>query len=40
MPARFEGQIHGFLTMGRMIADSERLIQTAARALQRAFKIA
>ena len=37
---RFAGQIHGFLTMGRIVADSDRLIQMAAAALQRAFKTA
>ena len=37
---RFAGQIHGFLTMGRIATDSERLIKTAAAALQRAFNTA
>ena len=37
---RFAGQIHGFLSMGRLVADSDRLIALAAAHLQRAFKIA
>ena len=37
---RFAGQIHGFLTMGRIASDSGRLIKTAATALQRAFNAA
>jgi acetyl esterase len=34
---RFEGQIHGFLSMGRIIADSSRAIGMCAQALDRAF---
>jgi acetyl esterase len=34
---RFGGQIHGFLSMGRMIADSARLVGLAAAAMRRAF---
>ena len=34
----FPGQIHGFFTMGRVIADSERLIQMCAEALKGAFE--
>jgi acetyl esterase len=34
---RFAGQIHGFLTMGRIIADSGRLIGLSAEALKAAF---
>jgi acetyl esterase len=34
---RFAGQIHGFLSMGRIVADSDRLIRMAGMALQRAF---
>jgi acetyl esterase len=37
---RFAGQIHGFLSMGRIVADSDRLIALAAGHLQRAFKSA
>jgi acetyl esterase len=37
---RFAGQIHGFLSMGRIVADSDRLIRMAAAALQRVFKVA
>jgi len=33
----FARQIHGFLSMGRIVADSRRLIEMAAAALQRAF---
>jgi len=33
----FAGQIHGFLSMGRIVADSRRLIEMAAAALKRAF---
>jgi acetyl esterase/lipase len=35
---RFEGQIHGFLNMGRIVADSSRLIALAGSTLERAFK--
>lgn len=34
---RFAGQIHGFLSMGRIVADSNRLVRMAGTALQRAF---
>jgi acetyl esterase len=34
---RFAGQIHGFLSMGRIVADSDRLVRMAGTALQRAF---
>ena len=34
---RFAGQIHGFLTMGRIIADSGRLVGLSADALKAAF---
>ncbi|HJZ29490.1 MAG TPA: alpha/beta hydrolase [Hyphomicrobiaceae bacterium] len=34
---RFEGQIHGFLTMGRIVADSRRAIEMGAAALAEAF---
>ncbi|NJO24306.1 MAG: alpha/beta hydrolase [Sphingomonadales bacterium] len=34
---RFAGQIHGFLSMGRIVADSDRLVRMAAAGLQRAF---
>jgi acetyl esterase/lipase len=34
---RFAGQIHGFLSMGRLVADSDRLIGLAAASLRRAF---
>ena len=37
---RFGGQIHGFLNMGRIVADSGRLVSPAAPALNRAFKAA
>jgi acetyl esterase len=37
---RFEGQIHGFLNMGRIIADAERLIGLAGDALKHTFKAA
>jgi acetyl esterase len=33
----FAGQIHGFLSMGRIVADSRRLIDMAAAQLKRAF---
>jgi len=35
---RFAGQIHGFLSMGRIVADSGRLIALAGRALESAFE--
>ncbi len=35
---RFGGQIHGFLNMGRMVADAGRLVALAAGALDRAFR--
>lgn len=35
---RFGGQIHGFLNMGRMVADTARLVSLAAGALDRAFR--
>ena len=35
---RFAGQIHGFLTMGRIIADSGRLISLSAAAMNAAFE--
>ncbi len=35
----FEGQIHGFLSMGRIVADSGRLIALAGSALDRVFKM-
>src|SRR5262249_12629481 len=34
---RFEGQIHGFVTMGRIVADSRRAIEMGAAALAEAF---
>jgi acetyl esterase len=34
---RFEGQIHGFLTMGRIVSDSGRAIALAAATLKKAF---
>jgi acetyl esterase len=34
---RFEGQLHGFLTMGRIISDSRRAIDLSAAALRAAF---
>jgi acetyl esterase len=34
---RFEGQIHGFLSMGRIVADSGRAIALAASALRQSF---
>jgi acetyl esterase len=37
---RFAGQIHGFMNMGRIVADSDRLIRLSGAALQRAFKTA
>jgi acetyl esterase len=33
----FDGQIHGFVTMGRMVADAERAIALSAATLRRAF---
>jgi acetyl esterase len=35
---RFGGQIHGFLSMGRMVADASRLVTLAAGELDRAFR--
>jgi acetyl esterase len=35
---RFEGQIHGFLTMGRLVQDSGRTIHLSADALKRVFR--
>jgi acetyl esterase len=35
---RFEGQIHGFVSMGRLIADADHAIRRAADFLARAFK--
>ena len=35
---RFEGQIHGFLTMGRIVEDSGRSIAMAAAALRESFE--
>jgi acetyl esterase len=35
---RFDGQIHGFISMGKMIADSERAIGRAATFLRKIFK--
>jgi acetyl esterase len=37
---RFEGQIHGFLSMGRIVADSGRAIALAASALRQSFALA
>jgi acetyl esterase/lipase len=37
---RFEGQIHGFATMGRMVADADRAVALVAASLRRAFKLA
>ena len=36
---RFEGQIHGFVAMGRMVADADRAIRRAAAFLRQAFKL-
>jgi acetyl esterase len=36
---RFEGQIHGFVSMGRMVADSDRAIGRAAIFLRQAFSV-
>jgi acetyl esterase len=35
---RFDGQIHGFLNMGRIVADAGRLVALAGDALKGAFK--
>jgi len=35
---RFEGQIHGFVSMGRIIADARRAIELAAEHLRRAWR--
>jgi acetyl esterase len=37
---RFEGQIHGFVSMGRIIADSGRAVASAAAALRGSFQLA
>jgi acetyl esterase len=37
---RFGGQIHGFLNMGRIVADSGRLVALVAQALRQPFRIA
>jgi acetyl esterase len=37
---RFEGQIHGFISMGRIVADAGRATALAAAALRRAFGMA
>jgi acetyl esterase len=37
---RFDGQIHGFFNMGRIIGDASRLVVVAADALRSAFKAA
>jgi acetyl esterase len=37
---RFDGQIHGFLNMGRIVADAGRLVALAGDALKGAFKTA
>ena len=34
---RFEGQIHGFVTMGRIVADARRAVTMGAAALRQAF---
>jgi acetyl esterase len=36
---RFEGQIHGFITMGRIVADSRRAIDLGAAQLRAAFSL-
>jgi acetyl esterase len=36
---RFEGQIHGFVNMGKMIADADRAIGRAAAFLRQTFKL-
>jgi acetyl esterase len=38
--ARFEGQIHGFVNMGRIIADAGRVVATVAAALREPFQLA
>jgi hypothetical protein len=38
--ARFEGQIHGFANMGRIIADADRAVATAAAALRGSLQLA
>jgi acetyl esterase len=38
--ARFEGQIHGFLNMGRIIAEADRAVTTVAAALRGSFHLA
>src|SRR5262245_12194880 len=37
---RFDGQIHGFFNMGRIVGDADRLVALAADALKSAFKAA
>ena len=37
---RFDGQIHGFLNMGRIVGDSGRLVELAATSLKQAFHTA
>jgi acetyl esterase len=37
---RFDGQIHGFFNMGRIVGDASRLVALAADALKSAFKAA
>jgi len=37
---RFEGQIHGFMTMGKIVADAGRALTISAEALRRAFALA
>jgi acetyl esterase len=36
---RFEGQVHGFITMGRIVADSRRAIDLGAARLREAFSL-
>ena len=37
---RFEGQIHGFVSMGRIIADAGRAVAISAAALRQSFQLA
>jgi acetyl esterase len=37
---RFEGQIHGFVNMGRIIADADRAVAISAAALRQPFQLA